>query len=132
MTGSRFSFRIVAITFLAFGLVAAVFPDQHVSLLGADASIGGRLWGRAFGAASLDLGAMFWLIDPVAQRRERRIGAIGAVLVFGVTALTDAVSVVGGDLPGYGWSFVAFNAVIVVLAVMLLRGGRTPLVRDNR
>lgn len=121
MSWSRIYFKLVAIIFLAFGIVAAIAPDQYISLLDVDASIGGRLWGRGFGAASLGLGAMFWLIDPVAQRRERRIGAISAVLVFGVTALTDVVSVVGGDLPTYGWSFVAFNAVMVVLAVALLR-----------
>jgi hypothetical protein len=121
VTWSRFYFRVVAIIFLASGLVATVFSDQYVSLLGADASVGGRLWGRGFGAASLALGAMFWMMDSVAHRRERRIAAIGATVAFGVTGLTDVVSVATGDLPIYGWGFVAFNAVMVVLALILVR-----------
>jgi len=123
MTWSRLYFRLVAVIFVAFGIVAAIAPDQYISLLNVDASVGGRLWGRAFGAASLGLGVMFWLINPVAQRRERRIGAIGAAVVFGATGMTDIVSVVSGDLPPYGWGFVAFNMVMVLLAVLLLRGG---------
>lgn len=111
-------FKVVALVFVAFGAVASVMPDLYIALLDVAASAGGRLWGRAFGAASLGLGAIFWMIDPAIQR-ERRIGAIGAVLVFGVTALTDAISVVGGDLPTYGWGFVVFNGLMVFLALIL-------------
>lgn len=126
MSWPRVYFKLVAVILLASGLIGIAVPDQYISLLGADGSVGGRLWGRAFGAVSLWLGAMFWLVEPVAQRRERRIAAIGAVLAFGITGLTDAVSVLGGDLPAYGWGFVAFNVVTVVLAAMLLRRGSGP------
>lgn len=132
MSWPKFYFRLVAVIFIASGLLGMVIPDQYIALLGADPSVGGRLWGRAFGAASLAIGVMFWLIDPVAHRRERWIGATGAVLAFGATALTDAVSVVGGDLPAYGWGFVAFHVVMVLLAVMLLRGGSISASRDDR
>jgi hypothetical protein len=132
MSWPKFYFKLVAVIFIGLGVVAAVAPDQYISLLGVDPSVGGRLWGRAFGAASLGLGVVFWLIDPVAERRERRIAAIGAVLAFGFTALTDVVSVVGGDLPAYGWGFVAFNVVMVLLAAMLLRGGSVSAARDDR
>lgn len=42
-------FRFVALVFIAFGLVGLVLVDQYSSLLGVDASVGGRLWARAFG-----------------------------------------------------------------------------------
>jgi len=65
---------------------------------------------------------MFWLIDPSHAPRERRIGAAGAALACGVTGLTDVVSVTSGDLPTYGWGFVAFNAAMVGWALTYLRG----------
>lgn len=120
MSRSRVYFRLVAVIFIASGLIGIVIPDQYIALVGVDPSVGGRLWGRAFGAASLAIWTMFWMMDPVAHRRERRIGAIGAVLAFGLTGLTDVVSVIGGDLPSYGWGFVVFNAAMAALALSLL------------
>lgn len=120
MRSNTIYFRLVAVIFIASGLLGMVIPDQYIALLGVDPSVGGRLWGRAFGAASLAIGAMFWMMDPVAHRRERRIGATGAVLAFGLTGLTDVVSVIGRDLPSYGWGFVVFNAVMAGIALYLL------------
>jgi len=113
-------FRFVAIVLIAFGLLSLIWPDQYISLLGADASVGGRLWGRAFGAVSLSFGVMFWMMDPSGDQRARRIGAIGAGLAFGLTGIGDVISLIAGDLPAYGWGFVAFNAVMVALALYYL------------
>jgi hypothetical protein len=106
--------RIVAIVFLVFGVIALAVPDRYVALLGADASVGGRLWGRAFGAAAVTLGACLWELsrgDPA----ELRLAARAAVLVFGLTGLADLLAVVQGDLPTIGWVFVAFNAAMAGL-----------------
>ena len=112
-------FRFVAIVLIVFGIIGLVFPDEYISLLGVDASAGGRLWGRAFGAVSVGFGVMFWMMNPSGPR-ARRIGAVGAALAFGLTGLGDVVSVLTGDLPTYGWGFVAFNAVMVGLALYYL------------
>lgn len=113
-------FRFVAIVFILSGFLGLVFADQYISLLSADASVGGRLWGRAFGAVSAGFGVMFWMMDPSSDQRARRIGAVGAALAFGLTGLGDVVSVLAGDLPAYGWAFVVFNAVMVGLALYYL------------
>jgi hypothetical protein len=113
-------FKIVAIVYILSGIIGLVFADQYVSLMGVDASVGGRLWGRAFGAVSVGFGVLYWVMNPSDDRRFRKIGAIGAVLTFGLTGLTDIVSVLAADLPAYGWAFVAFNAVMVALALNLL------------
>lgn len=112
-------FRLVAVIFIVSGIIGMVAPDGYLSSLAVDASVGGRLWGRAFGAVSLAFGVMFWMMNPAVHRREQRIGVIGAALAFGLTALTDIVSVVAGDLPSYGWVFVAVNAVMFGLALGL-------------
>ena len=113
-------FRFVAIVFIVSGFLGLVLADQYISLLSADASAGGRLWGRAFGAVSVGFGVMFWMMNPSGDQRARRIGAVGAALAFGLTGLGDVVSVLTGDLPTYGWGFVAFNAVMVGLALYYL------------
>ena len=110
-------FRFVAIVLIVFGVLALLLPDQYLSMLGADASTGGRLWGRAFGAVSLAFGVMIWMLDPASHQRQRRIAASGAALAFALTGLTDVVSVISGDLPPVGWTFVAFNAAMVGLAL---------------
>ena len=87
--------RVVAIVFLIFGVIALVVPDGYLALLGADASVGGRLWGRAFGAAAVTFGAVLWELsrgDPAGVR----LAARAAVLVFGLTGLADLLSVVQG------------------------------------
>lgn len=104
-------FRMVAVIFLVSGAIGVLAPDQYIALLGADASVGGRLWGRAFGAAGLAFGAVLWMLEP-RTARERRLGAVGAIVAISLTGLTDLISVVGGDLPTTGWAFVAFNAAM--------------------
>lgn len=113
-------FRFVAFVFIVSGLLGLIFPDQYMSLMDIGASVGGRLWGRAFGAVSLGFGAMFWVMDPGGDQRVRKTGAIGAALAFGLTGIGDVVSLVTGDLPAYGWGFVAFHAVMVGLALYYL------------
>ena len=112
-------FRFVAFLFIVSGFLGLVLPDPYISLLGAEASAGGRLWGRAFGAVSIGIGTMFWMLDP-SRDRMRRIGAAGAALSFGITGTGDVVSVIGGDLPAYGWGFVAFNGAMVLWALYYL------------
>jgi len=58
MSWVRHYFKLVAIIFIGFGIVAAAIPDEYIALLGVDASVGGRLWGRAFGATSLAFGVI--------------------------------------------------------------------------
>ncbi len=113
-------FRFIAVVFILSGILGLVFADQYISLLGADGSVGGRLWGRAFGAVSFAFGVMFWMMDPGGDQRARRIGAIGAALAFGLTGLGDVVSALAGDLPAYGWAFVVFNAVMLGVALYYL------------
>jgi predicted membrane channel-forming protein YqfA (hemolysin III family) len=113
-------FRFVAIVFILSGILGLVFADQYISLLSADGSVGGRLWGRAFGAVSFAFGVMYWMMDPSGDQRARWIGAVGAALAFGLTGLGDFVSVLGGDLPAYGWAFVVFHAVMIGLALYYL------------
>lgn len=112
-------FRFVALVFIVSGLLGLVLPDQYMSLMDVGASVGGRLWGRAFGAVSVALGVMFWMMDPSGDPRARRVGAIGAALAFGLTGIGDVVSLVTGDFAAYAWAFVAFNAVVVALALAL-------------
>jgi hypothetical protein len=98
--------------FIVSALLGLIFPDQYVSPMDVDASVGGRVWGRAFGAVSLGLGAMLWMMGPSGDQRAMRIGGIAAALAFGLTGIGDAVSVIAGHLPAYGWGFVAFHAVM--------------------
>lgn len=113
-------FRVVAILLILFGIIGMGFVDQYDSLLGVEASVGGRLWGRGFGATAVGFGVMLWMLDPASDQRQRKIGAIGAALAFGLTGLTDVISVVTGDMPVYGWAFVALNAVLAGLALYYL------------
>jgi hypothetical protein len=110
-------FRFVAVSWIVAGLFGLVFPDQYSSLLGAEVSIGGRVWARGFGAVSVGFGALFWMIEPSSDQRERRAGAIGAALAFGLTGIGDVVSLLAGDSPTYTLVLVAFNVVMVVLAL---------------
>ena len=113
-------FRVAAVIFLVGGVIGLVIPDQYIAILDVDASVGGRLWGRAFGGVSVGFGAMLWMIDPSNDHLGRRIGAVGALLAFGLTGLGDVVSLIQGDLPPLGWAFVAFNAVMTGFAIYYL------------
>lgn len=113
-------FKFVAIVFVLSGFLGLVLADEYISLLGADSSVGGRLWGRAFGAASVAIGVMFWMTDPSRDRRSKRVGAVGAALAFGLTGFGDVVSVLAGDMLTYAWAFVAFNAAMFGLALYYL------------
>jgi hypothetical protein len=106
--------RIVAIVFLVFGVIAAAVPDGYIVLLGADASVGGRLWGRAFGAVAVAFGAVLWEL-PRKGPSGVRLAARAAVVAFGLTGLVDLLSVLQSDLPTIGWGFVAFNAAMAGL-----------------
>jgi len=113
-------FKVVAIIYILSGILGLFFADQYISLLDADASTGGRLWARAFGAVSVGFGVMYWMMNPSKDQRARKIGAVGAALTFGLTGLTDLISVLTGDLPPVGWGFIAFHVVMVGLAINLL------------
>ena len=113
-------FKIVAFVFVVSGLLGLILPDQYMSLMDVGPSVGGRLWGRAFGAVAIAFGAMFWMMDPGGDRRARMTGALGAALAFGLTGVGDAISVLTGDLPAFGWGFVAFHAVMTGLALYYL------------
>jgi hypothetical protein len=113
-------FRFVAIAWIAAGLFGLVFPDLYSSLLGVEASVGGRVWARGFGAVSVGFGAMFWLMEPSSDQRTKRTAAIGAALAFGLTGIGDIVALVAGDSPTYAWALVAFNVVMVGLAFYYL------------
>jgi putative effector of murein hydrolase len=113
-------FKIVAIVYILSGIIGLVFPDQYLSLFSVGGSVGSRLWGRAFGAVSMGFGIMYWTMTPSDDQRAKKIGTVVAALAFGLTGLTDVVSVLAGDLPVFGWAFVAFNAVLVWLALRLL------------
>jgi hypothetical protein len=91
-----------------------------MSLLDVEASTGGRLWGRGFGAAALGFGWVLWVLDPSVDR-ERRVAASGAAVAFIATALTDAAGTVSREFTSpLGWTFVAFNTVMAVLAVLVV------------
>jgi hypothetical protein len=84
------------------------------------ASVSGRVWARGFGAVSVGFGAMFWMLEPSSDQRARRAGAIGAALVFGLTGIGDVISLVASEMPTYAWALVAFNVVMVALALYTL------------
>jgi hypothetical protein len=113
-------FRFVAIAWIAAGLFGLVLPDLYSSLLGVAASVGGRVWARGFGAVSVGFGAIFWLIEPSRDQRTKRAAAIAAALAFGLTGAGDIISLVAGESPSYAWALVAFNALMVVLALYYL------------
>ena len=120
MKSGTIYFKFAAIIFILSGVLGLVLADQYISLLSADASVGGRLWGRAFGAVSGAVGVMFWVIDPSGDKRARQVGGVVAALAFGLTGIGDAVSVLGGDMPAYGLAFVGFYAAMVALALYYL------------
>jgi hypothetical protein len=113
-------FRFVAIAWIGAGLFGLVLPDLYSSLLGVEASVGGRVWARGFGAVSVAFGAIIWLLEPSSDQRTRRAAATGAALAFGLTGIGDIVSLVAGDSPINAWALVAFNAVMVVLALFYM------------
>jgi len=113
-------FRFLAVSWIVVGLLGLVFPDQYSSMLGVEASVGGRVWARGFGAVSVGFGAVFWILEPSSDQRARRAGAIGAALAFGLTGIGDVISLVAGDMPTYAWALVAFNVVMVALALYTL------------
>lgn len=110
-------FRFAAIAWIVAGLFGLVFPDLYSSLLGVEASMGGRVWARGFGAVSVGFGAIFWLLEPSSDQRTRRAAAIAAALAFGLTGIGDVVSLAAGDSPTYAWALVAFNALMLALAL---------------
>lgn len=120
MKSGTLYFKFAAIIFILSGFLGLLLADQYISLLSADASVDGRLWGRAFGAVSVAVGVMFWIIDPSDDQRARQVGGAVAALAFGLTGIGDVVSVLGGDMPAYGWAFVGFNAAMVALAIYYL------------
>ncbi len=119
--------RVTAVIFAVSGVIGLIIPDQYLdALFGIGGSVGGRLWGRGFGAAALGLAVLLWMVDRTAPR-ELRLGLAGAVVVFGLTGLGDVISVIQGDFEPLAWAFVAFHAVMAALgAVYLARARPTP------
>jgi hypothetical protein len=63
---------------------------------------------------------VLWVLDPSVDR-ERRVAASGAAVAFIATALTDAAGTVSREFTSpLGWTFVAFNTVMAVLAVLVV------------
>lgn len=111
--------KITGVIYLMSALIGVVIPDPYIQLLSVEASTGGRLWGRAFGAVAAGFAVILFTLDPH-DSHQRKIGLIGAVIAYTLTGLTDIVSVIQGDLPPYGWGFVAFNALMTGLGIYYL------------
>ncbi len=119
--------RVTAVIFAVSGLIGLLVPDQYLDVLfGIGGSVGGRLWGRGFGAAAIGLAVVLWMIDRTATR-ELRLGLAGSVVAYGLTGLGDVVSVTQGDFEPVAWTFVALNAVMAALgAIYLTRSNAKP------
>ncbi len=119
--------RVTAAIFAVSGVIGLIIPDQYLDVLfGIGGSVGGRLWGRGFGAAAIGLAVVLWMVDQTA-RREIRLGLVGAVVAYGLTGLGDVASVIQGDFAPVAWAFVAFNAGMASLgAIYLNRSSAVP------
>lgn len=119
--------RVTAVIFAVSGLIGLFIPDQYLDVLfGIEGSVGGRLWGRGFGATAIALAAMLWMVDHTATR-ELRLGFLGAIVAYGLTGLGDVVSVIQGDFEPVAWAFVAFHVSMASLgAIYMARSGPMP------
>ena len=117
--------KVTAVIFAVSGLIGLLIPDQYLDLLfGIEGSVGGRLWGRGFGATAIGLAIVLWMVDQTSMR-ELRLGLAGAVVAFGLTGLGDLVSVLQSDFEPMAWAFVVFNAVMASLgAIYFALSGR--------
>lgn len=117
--------RAAAVIFAISGLIGLLMSDQYLDVLfGIDGSVGGRLWGRGFGAAAIGLAIVLWMTDQ-SSTRELRLGFLGAAAAFALTGLGDVVSVLRGDLEPIAWAFVALNAAMATLgAIYFALSGR--------
>lgn len=112
--------RVTAVIFAVSGLIGLFLPDQYLDVLfGIEGSVGGRLWGRGFGAAALGLAVVLWVVDQTSTR-QLRLGLIGAVVAYALTGLGDLVSVIQGDFEPVAWAFIAFHAAMAILGVIYL------------
>lgn len=124
MRNGRVYLRVTTVIFAVSGLIGLLMPDQYLDLFfGIEGSVGGRLWGRAFGAAAIGLVVVWWMADQNSTR-ELRLCLLGAVAAFGLTGLGDVVSIVQGDFTSVAWAFVALNAVMATFGGYLLRSVR--------
>lgn len=111
--------RVTAVIFALSGLIGLFIPDQYLDVLfGIEGSVGGRLWGRPFGAAAIGLSVMLWMVEQ--STRQLRLGLTGAIVAYGLTGLGDIVSVIQGDFEPVAWVFVAFNLVMATLGAIYL------------
>ncbi len=117
--------RVTSVVFGVSGLIGLFLPDQYLDVLfGIGGSVGGRLWGRGFGAAAIALAAVWWMVDTTASR-DLRLGLVGAIVAYGLTGLGDVVSVIQGDFGPVAWAFVAFHAVMAGLGAIYLTRSRS-------
>lgn len=119
--------RVTAVIFAVSGLIGLFMPDQYLDVFfGVEGSVGGRLWGRGFGAAALGLAIVLWVVDQT-SKAELRLGLLGAVVAFALTGLGDVVSILQGDFESVAWAFVAFNAAMATIGTLYLaKSGRMP------